>query len=233
MSFTPADIYFLVMIFPAIVLSLTVHEYAHARTALAFGDETAKLMGRCSFNPLRHLDPVGTLLMLLTQGLGWAKPVPVNQANLNPPRLGDIMVSFAGPFSNLLLAALTALVVRLLLHYGLTDPTPKIHLLYQVLLITIQINVACAFFNLLPLFPLDGHHIARELLPADRRVPFMQWQTRSGWVVLLALVMGPRLLGMLLHRPIFDPVHEGILSLLIATVRLFHLAPALPLAFPN
>ena len=91
--------YRLILVAPPLLLSLTVHEFAHARTALAFGDPTAKAMGRVSLNPLVHLDPIGTIVLLVTRAFGWAKPVPINPANLHPRRLGDIAVSAAGPAS--------------------------------------------------------------------------------------------------------------------------------------
>lgn len=225
----PPDIYFLVICLPPIILSLTVHEFAHARTALAFGDDTARLNGRVSLNPIRHLDPLGTLVLIVTQGFGWAKPVPVNPANLHPPRLGGIMVSLAGPMANLMLAATTALLVRYLLHFGLTEPTRNVQLLYRVLLTVIQINVGLAVFNLLPIFPLDGHHIARDMLPEEKRASFMAWQVRHGWVVLLAVLFGPRLLQELLHRHVPDPLFSAIVDLLVLVVKVFHLGPAFEL----
>ena len=118
----------LVALIAAMLISLTLHELAHARTALAFGDPTAQMMGRISLNPLRHLDPIGSIALVLSMmagaGIGWAKPVPVNPANLQPRRLGDIMVSLAGPMANLGLAVAAGLLLRLMVHHPrlLTDP---------------------------------------------------------------------------------------------------------------
>ena len=225
MRLTPDELTFFLAILPLIILSLTIHEYAHARTAQAFGDDTARLMGRCSFNPLRHLDPVGTLVLLFTQGFGWAKPVPVNKANLHPPRLGDIAVSLAGPASNLMLAVIAAFLVRFMLLHGLDGHTHAQQVAYHLLLILIQMNIGLAVFNLLPLFPLDGHHIAREMLPGEKQASFMIWQMRHGWVVLMVVMMGPRLVSTLLHRPIFDPVGYCIGELLDLFGRLFGIDP--------
>src|ERR1035437_8633090 len=97
---------------PLLIFSLVVHECAHARTALAFGDPTAKNMGRITLNPLPHLDFMGTLCLIFSGFIGWAKPVPVNPYNLHPRRLGDIAVSFAGPASNLSLALIFGLILK-------------------------------------------------------------------------------------------------------------------------
>ncbi len=183
-----------------ILLSLSVHEFAHARTALAFGDPTAKAAGRCTLNPLAHLDPIGTLAILLI-GFGWARPVPVNFANLHPRRLGNIAVSAAGPLSNLAIAGLAAAVLHLVAVAGATvdtragAPLAVTDVVVFVLMYTILINLALMAFNLLPLFPLDGHHIAREMLPGDQQVPYMRWQILYGRWVLLGALFIPRLLG--------------------------------------
>jgi Zn-dependent protease len=169
---------------------------------LAFGDPTARNMGRCSLNPLVHLDPIGTIVLLLTQFVGWARPVPVNPVNLRPRKWGDIAVSLAGPMSNLLLAVVAAGALRVLLEatgaalHDVHEAKGAAGLAGRVLLVMVLANIGLAVFNMLPLFPLDGHHIARELLPVHRQNAFMQWQIRYGAIVLMGLVFGPRLLGL-------------------------------------
>ncbi len=190
---------------PVLLLSLTVHEFAHARTALAFGDDTALRRGRCSLNPLVHLDPMGTICMLLV-GFGWAKPVPVNPMKLYPPRMGDMLVSLAGPMSNLALAVISAIGLRLLWQFGsdqwMLFPAAEVMLLWGVLA-----NVLLCVFNLVPLFPLDGHHILRESLPERSKMGFMQWQMRYGRFALMGLIMGPMLLNTTGRDPIVpDPL---------------------------
>ena len=190
---------------PPLLLSVVVHEVAHARTALAFGDPTAHRLGRTSLNPLVHLDPIGTLALIFI-GFGWAKPVPIDPGNLHPPRLGNIMVSLAGPLSNLGLAVVCGLVLKILYSWpGLHSFTGS-DMLINVLSYTFAVNVVLCVFNLVPLYPLDGHHILREMLPHYLRTAFMQWQVRYGVMVLMALLLGPRLLGGFFEQPIPDPV---------------------------
>jgi len=198
--FTTEMIFGVVLTAVPILLSLSVHEFAHARTALAFGDPTAKAMGRCTLNPLAHLDPIGTLAIMLI-GFGWARPVPINPANLHPRRLGNIAVSAAGPLSNLAIAAVCAGILHILGATGATIDNRAgaslavIDVVVFVLMYTGLINLALMAFNLLPLFPLDGHHIGREMLPWHRQGPYMRWQLQYGRWVLLGALFIPRLLG--------------------------------------
>jgi Zn-dependent protease len=196
----------LLVFLPPLLFSLVVHEYAHARTALAFGDHTAYYLGRVTLNPLAHLDPVGTILIVLV-GFGWAKPVPVNPLKLYPRKWGDIAVSLAGPLSNLLLAALTAGLFRLWWAVGPRLAPSLVAPLAHYLLYIATVNVGLCVFNLIPLFPLDGHHVVREILPIDRQQSFMQWQLRFGVILLMVLIAGPRLLTTVTNRTdIPDPL---------------------------
>lgn len=184
---------------PPLLFSLTVHEYAHARTALAFGDPTARMLGRVSLNPLVHLDFIGTICLLFSHMIGWAKPVPVNPDNLNPRRLGNIMVSLAGPGSNLAIAIFLGVVLRIsapfiMQHPEWTDSYASKSAFIMVLY-TMSANIGLFVFNLIPLFPLDGHHIVREFLPPHHHSAFMDWQRRFGSIFLLAIIFGPRLLN--------------------------------------
>jgi Zn-dependent protease len=196
---------------PPLVLSLVVHEFAHARTALAFGDATAKHMGRLTLDPLAHLDPIGTLAIIFV-GFGWARPVPVNPANLEPRRVGDIMVSLAGPASNFMLALLFASLYRLGSTYGLAELTGNFPRAIQALVERlVVVNVFLCAFNMIPLFPLDGHHILREQMRPDRQHEFMDWQLKYGRFVLLAMIFLPgfvfsRTPGLLEKYPFLDPI---------------------------
>jgi Zn-dependent protease len=201
------------ILIPGLLLSLTIHEFAHARTADMFGDPTARHMGRCTMNPIAHLDLMGSILILLV-GFGWAKPVPVNPNNLNPRRLGDIMVSLAGPLSNLVLGCICLLGLNILLRAqpdGLTQsfmyaPRGMINLMAAAMLWVGIINLNLMVFNMIPLFPLDGHHILREMLPASNQYSFMRWQMHYGRWALLALWIGPAMLGRLSNGPVPDPL---------------------------
>ena len=177
------------MLLVPLLCSLSVHELAHARTALAFGDPTAKNMGRCTLNPLAHLDPIGTLAIIFC-GFGWAKPVPVNPHNLHPRKLGNIAVSLAGPISNLMLALLACLALRGLLLTGIVSEATWDVILRPAFYL-IAVNICLFAFNLLPLYPLDGHHVVRELLNPDDQVRFMQWQLRYGRHGLMMIIMMP------------------------------------------
>jgi Zn-dependent protease len=143
-----------VIIAAALVLSLTFHEFAHAWTADRLGDPTPRRYGRVTLNPLKHLDPFGTLLMLLV-GFGFARPVPINPNNLG--RWGTLWVSAAGPLSNLLIA----LVCALLLKFGAHSDV-----VMTVLLTVLSINVVLAVFNLIPIPLLDGSRILGALVPS-------------------------------------------------------------------
>jgi Zn-dependent protease len=200
----------LVLVLPLLISSLVIHEYAHARTAWNFGDGTAKAMGRVTLNPLAHLDPFGTIALLLV-GFGWAKPVPVNPNNLQPRRLGDIAVTLAGPGSNLLVAVVSLLLLRGWFaaagHWHTLAGTATYEMIAKALLILGSINIGLCAFNMIPLFPLDGHHILREILPVRHHQEFMYWQFRYGRLLLLALIIGPDLLGQMTGNPSFpDPV---------------------------
>ena len=205
--FTPQDIHRMLLTAPPLLLSLTLHEYAHARMALAFGDPTAKHNGRVTLNPLKHLDPLGTLMILFSGVMGWAKPVPVNPYNLHPIRLGNIMVSLAGPLTNLALAVTSGLALRAWLAWGPTD-LPNIYDTVEMLLWwTALANLGLCFFNLIPLFPLDGHHIVREMLSSRKSDAFMRWQMRFGAMTLMILIFAPRLIERVTRKPSpVDPI---------------------------
>lgn len=142
----------------ALAIALTIHEAAHAILANWLGDPTAKLAGRVSFNPLAHLDPLGTLLLLVV-GFGWGKPVPVNSNHFRQPIRDELLVALAGPASNLLLAGLLGIIFRTTAHL-LSAP------LYDLIIITVFYNISLAIFNLIPLPPLDGSKILPLFVPA-------------------------------------------------------------------
>lgn len=190
---------------PPLLLSLTVHEFAHARMALAFGDPTALRAGRVTLNPLKHLDPIGTIALFLV-GFGWAKPVPVNPSLLRPPGLGNVMVTAAGPLSNLLMASVAGMILRVLYAVSGGEFTGLQLMVESVLMLTISINFLLMIFNFIPLKPLDGHHILGELLPAHMRTGYAYWQAKYGSFVLLILLFGPRFLTMMSGKYVQGPI---------------------------
>lgn len=167
---------------PALLFAITIHEYAHAQCADSMGDPTARYLGRLTFNPMAHLDPIGALLLVVA-GFGWAKPVPINTSNFRNRREGILKVSFAGPAANLFLCFLAALLMALMNRLGLlTDGV------YRFLLWMELYNVWFAFFNLLPIPPLDGSKILSELLPPALAWKFDNFVGRYGFYILIALV---------------------------------------------
>ncbi len=166
---------------PALLIALTVHEYAHARAAVWQGDPTPRFMGRLTLNPVAHLDPIG-LLMLWLFKFGWAKPVPVNPGNFHNPRRGMLLVSLAGPAANIITAFLGALIFAILTKGHLST-----NWLDQILILSIMYNVVLAVFNLIPFPPLDGSKILTSLLPGRWAYDFERITPYSP-IILMALI---------------------------------------------
>jgi Zn-dependent protease len=194
---------------PMIVFSLSVHEFSHAWSALKFGDDTAARMGRLTLNPLVHMDMMGSLVMVLSQfTFGWAKPVPVNLMNVRNYRTADFWISFAGPLSNIALALLMSLLFNSL------NLTPQSYF-YLLLKFGVQINIVLAFFNMIPLFPLDGSHMLRSILPREFEARVHNFE-RIAPMILLALIILPNFLpgfpGIFnILGPIIQPIFRVLL----------------------
>ncbi len=195
-----------ILVLVPMILSLTVHEFAHAWMGKRLGDTTAEELGRLTLNPLPHIDPIGTLLLpllLMTKGLGyfgWAKPVPFNPARFRRDitmRTGTMLVALAGPVSNLLLALASLGILSALVHTGTLDATPQA--LLTLLTTMIGINIGLFVFNMIPVAPLDGQKILAGLLPGTTAIQFDRINARFGWIALLLLLAFG---GELLARPV-------------------------------
>ena len=164
-----------ILVVVSLLIAVTVHEFAHAYIADRLGDPTPRLMGRVTLNPLAHLDPVGTIFILLV-GFGWGKPVMFDPFNLEHPRRDAAIISFAGPATNLIMAFLVALAVRI-------APVPV-----MLALPIIQLNLILALFNLIPVHPLDGFKIVGGLL-SEEQAEDWYGLSRYGMIILLALLL--------------------------------------------
>ncbi len=174
---------------PVLLIVITVHEFAHARMAYHFGDATAERQGRMNLNPINHLDPIGSLMILLV-GFGWAKPVPINPLNFNNYRSGLRWVSFAGPMSNLVFGFISLLLFRVLLSAGLITfgGTNSSYLIVDFFQQLILINVYLALFNLLPIPPLDGSKILMSFL-SDTHLGIYRQLERYAPLILIGLIV--------------------------------------------
>lgn len=182
----------LIFLIPILLISLSFHEFLHGYASYKLGDPTPKINGRLTLNPLAHLDPIGSLVLLLTRRFGWAKPVPINPNYYKNPRKGMMIVGMAGPGANLMLALVFSASIKLILNfsqYSLRGYTGNfINLLLQFLVMAIMINLSLAFFNLIPIPPLDGSKILRGFLPAKFDQYFNKLEGPAGMVVLIILL---------------------------------------------
>jgi len=178
-----------------LLIAFTIHEYTHARMAMLFGDDTPRLAGRLTLNPLSHLDPIGTLLLILF-GFGWAKPVPINPDVIRQKsKAGVMLVSIAGPFSNFLMAVLGALPLRYLgVSPYASSTTAVFPTLGEFLVEFVFLNLTLWLFNLLPFAPLDGEKVLEFLLPESVQ-PALARMRPYGLFILLALIYITPLLG--------------------------------------
>ncbi|MFW5634555.1 MAG: site-2 protease family protein [Erythrobacter sp.] len=181
------------LLVPCLIVAIVFHEVAHGYVAKLLGDPTASERGRLTLNPIRHVDPVGTLLVpgaLLLAGapaFGWAKPVPVNQYRLKNPRYGMMAVALAGPASNFVLAALGAVLIGVLSAINGASILVEGNVLGTVLTLFLLINIFLGLFNLLPIPPFDGSHIVGGLLPDRLRFYWARLQ-QVGIVLLLGVI---------------------------------------------
>lgn len=192
----------LLILAPPILLALTFHEFAHAWTANKLGDPTARNDGRLTLNPLAHLDPIGTLMLFIVR-FGWAKPVPVDPRYLRHPRRDMMWIALAGPMSNIILALVCGLLLRQVV---LVPSAGMIKTFIQMLFGSVQINLILAFFNLIPLPPLDGSRILTGLLPPRQAYHYSQLEQYGPGVLVMIIVLDSvfrlHLIGSLISPPV-------------------------------
>ncbi|WP_027406238.1 site-2 protease family protein [Anaerovibrio sp. RM50] len=195
---------------PGLLLALVLHEYAHARVAVAMGDFTPRLTGRLTLNPMAHIDPIG-LLMLLVCRFGWAKPVMVNPRNFRDMKKGNILVALAGPAANFLTAFVTLFIMTVLFKMGMLNTVG----IKTVLSMIVLFNVNFGIFNLIPLPPLDGSKILLEFLPGELAYKYMGIE-RYSFIILIVMMMTPILGGILIPlSSLILGIFETILSVLL------------------
>ena len=197
---------------PILFFSIILHEYAHGYIACRNGDDTALVLGRLTFNPLKHIDFVGSIIVPIfcyTTGLpffGWAKPVPVNPYNLNNIRNDMAKVAFAGPASNLILVLISALALKLVFMFA-----PNFTILIQVFVYSILINLILALFNLMPIPPLDGSKIVARFLPVKLSNKYMRFERYGMLLVIILIFTG-------VFKKILVPVFYVIFNLILSFV---------------
>ena len=169
------------LLIAVILVSLTVHEYSHGRVAYMLGDDTAKNQGRLTLNPLKHLDPIGTLFFYFMH-FGWAKPVPVDPRNLQDPHRDMLFIAAAGPASNLVLALISGFFLRFMGPLEQMEQTT--FYVFGFLCIAVYCNVALAIFNMLPIFPLDGSSVLKGLVPRRMAMKLDQLDKYFGMILL-------------------------------------------------
>jgi len=192
----------------AVLLAISVHEMAHGYGAYLLGDKTAKAMGRLSLNPLRHLDPIGALCLLLF-GFGWAKPVVVAPVYFKKPKRDMALTALAGPLSNFVMAYITLWIYKGLFATGfLAFGGFWAGLINQFLITFVVINIGLGVFNLLPIPPLDGSKVFLPLLPNRLFMDIMRYE-HLGWLILMVA------LGLGVLDPIMSVLRQGVLEALI------------------
>lgn len=205
--FTPNGLMNLLLSLPGIIIAITFHEIAHGLAAEAMGDNTARMAGRLSLNPLAHLDPIGFLSMVLFR-FGWAKPVPVNTRNFRERRKGIILVSLAGSLTNLLLGFIALLTIFILAKLNLNN-----YYLNQILQYMYIYNLMFAIFNLIPIPPLDGSQILAEFLPYKALQVYERITRQYGFIILILLIFSG-VIGMIINplMGVINTLFTAILS---------------------
>ncbi len=196
----------LLLSIPALLISLSAHEFAHGYAAYKMGDNTARYEGRLTLNPMAHLDPVGTFCLLFFH-FGWANPVPINPLYFKNKRRGIIIVSLAGPLANFCLAVISTVIYALIIKFGPHNMGIVYDFLLNIFNAGIVLNIGLMIFNLIPIPPLDGSKILAELLPQKARFEYYRLERTLSLILVFALVFG-------LLKPILDPLYSIMIKLM-------------------
>lgn len=213
-SFDAYSIIFWIITAIALLVALTIHEFCHALTADLLGDPNPRLQGRLSLNPLKHLDPLGTISLLLFH-FGWGKPVEFDPYNLKNPKKDSALIALAGPVSNFIIALLCSLILRLVLNTQVAALTMAqfstsmtgVEFIITLLYFLVVINIGLGVFNLLPIPPLDGHHILGAFLPNKTYYAYKQAVRRFGPFLLILFIIplfGDRSIISYVTTPLID-----------------------------
>ncbi|MBI9078724.1 MAG: site-2 protease family protein [Pseudodesulfovibrio sp.] len=207
-NITAQDIQIYLIMAPGLLIALVCHEVAHGFVAYLLGDPTAKSQGRLTLNPLKHLDPIGTLAFFFVQ-FGWAKPVPVNSRYFKNPRQGMMLTAMAGPGVNFALAALFSLIMHMLPSIGF----PMNSEVFAVFYYGVFVNLILGAFNLLPIPPLDGSNVLAYFLPPQMAYKYMSLG-RYGFFILIGIIVLGRYTGFSLVGEIILPLVSAMANLL-------------------
>lgn len=208
----------LIVVAVMLLVAFPIHEFAHALAAYRLGDSTAKMFGRLTLNPAAHFDPIGGALLAVSVlasggrfGFGWAKPTPVNPMNLRYGRYGEAIVAFAGPASNFVLAAAAAIPLRYMVDHP--ELVSQVGMLFDILVIFVQLNLILMLFNLIPIPPLDGSKVLFAALDRETEYRIRPVLEQYGFLILIALFFFPP--GDSIGGRLLFPIIDGLRTLLV------------------
>jgi Zn-dependent protease len=207
------DIQRILLTLPGVLVGLVLHEYGHARAAAALGDPTPAAEGRLSLNPLRHIDPIG-FLFLLVAGFGWAKPVHFSREYLKRPRRDEVLIALAGPAVNLVLAIAFALLIKLAAIAGLLSAGPVAQSVVEVLFYALFINLGLLVFNLIPIPPLDGSHVLFQSIRIRPETEAVLYRYGSMALLAILVIQSVTKINLLPINIIVDFLGSGMLRII-------------------
>lgn len=200
---------------PALLISLTIHEFAHAYTAYKLGDKSQRALGRLSLDPISHIDPFGFICIALF-GFGWGKPVYIDDRNFKNKAKGNMLVSLAGPLANLLLAVVLTLVLKVLLSLDLITLTASTltasSIIGSMLLLAVQFNIIFAIFNLIPIPPFDGSKVLFYFLPGKAKNIMYYLERYSFWIIIILIITN---IGVYIISPVVNFIYKILMYILL------------------